>query len=434
MALLCLEGDKLPLVYRTAATIKSLCNWGICSIAATMVAAGPARADFVPPPPALGPEDVNILHPYVGLQETYDSNLFRLPAGFIGNISPILPNASESDYVTSGTLGAVAQWELGRQAVNLAARVDENRFAHNDDLNFTSGSASLRWDWRAGSYFSGTLQDLYDHTLTSFGETRFVGKDLVSSNELLLSGRYQIGPRWALFGDIRGSTVQHSADAAEYNNFKNRSGDAAVEYATDVDDVFTFKYSYVKLTFPNDTQVTAAPLDYKEDAERFLVRYAFTEKTSIDGYAGYLHRTYPTSSFGAYGGDIWRIEFKWQATDKTQVALSGWHELHAYIDAESDYFIAKGYSLTPGWQATDKLRFSLLLLYEDQDYIGSSTSVITVGERHDRVEAGQFTATYTPRDPLNIVFNLRREERSSNQHQFTYDDTLANIGATYKFR
>lgn len=417
-----------------AATVASVCNRRNILVAATVVAVGPAFAEFVPQPPDLGPNDVNVLHPFVAFEETYDSNLFRLPTGFIGSISPILPNASASDYISSGTLGAVGQWDIGRQAINLSARVDENLFAHNDDLNFTSVDASLIWDWRAGSHFSGMLQEIYDRTLTSFGETRFLGKDLVSSNEALLSGRYQIGPRWAFYGDVRGSAVHHSAEGADYNNFQNRAGDAALEYATDVDDVFTFKYSYVKLTFPNLSLVSSTPLDYNENAERFFVRYAFTEKTSIDAYVGYLSRKYPTSSFGTYGGDVWRIALKWQATDKTQATVMAWHELHAYIDAESDYFVAKGFSLTPSWQASEKVNLSLLAQYEDQDYIGSSTSVIVSGERHDKIKSGQLTARYIPRSPVTILLNVRRDLRSSNQFRFTYNDTLANLSAVYKFR
>jgi Putative beta-barrel porin 2 len=417
-----------------AATIASVCNRTSFLAVATVLAAGPAFAEFVPQPPDLGANDVNILHPFVAFQETYDSNLFRLPTGYIGTISSVLPNPSASDYISSGTLGAVGQWELGRQAVNLSARVDENLFAHNDDLNFTSVDASLIWDWRAGSHFSGVLQEIYDRTLTSFGETRFVGKDLVSSNEVLLSGRYQIGPQWAFYGDVRGSAVHHSAEDADYNNFQNRAGDAAVEYATDVDDVFTFKYSYVKLTFPNLSEVSTAPLDYKENAERLFVRYAFTDKTSIDAYAGYLNRNYPTSSFGSYGGDVWHIALKWQATDKTQAVVMAWHDLRAYIDSESDYFVAKGFSITPSWQATEKVNLSLLIQYEDQDYISSSTSVIVAGERHDKVNSGQLTARYTPLNPLTILVNVRRDRRESNQLQFTYNDTLANVSAVYKFR
>jgi hypothetical protein len=188
------------------------------------------------------------------------------------------------------------------------------------------------------------------------------------------------------------------------------------------------------LTFPSETLVVNQPTNYNEDSERFLVKYAFTDKTSLDGYVGYLRRTYPNSSFGAYGGGVGRATFTWQLTGKTQIAFGGWRELHAYIDAESDYFVAKGYSVAPSWQATEKLSFSLMGQHEDQDYIGSSTSVITLGERHDRINSGLLSAHYTPRDPLVIVLTVRRDVRESNQYLFSYNDSLANLSATYKFR
>jgi hypothetical protein len=410
-------------------------------LAAVMFEGSVWASDFAPASPGLAPDDVNTFHPYVAFQETYDSNLFRIPTNVTGTLSSILPNATRSDFVSTGSVGGTGQWDVGRQAVNFNVHADENRFAHNDALDFTSGDANVLWDWRVGGYFSGTAQVSYDRSLASFGETRFLGKDAVSSTDGLVSGRYQVGPHWAVFGDVRGSTVKHSAEAAQFDDFHSGAGDAAVEYATDVSDTFTAKYSYVKLTFPTDSLTTTLPLNYTEDSERLLVKYALTDKTSFDGYAGYLKRSYPGSLIGTYSGDVWRASFRWQATDKTQIAVAAYHELHAYVDAESNYFKAKGYSIAPLWNATEKLSFALLVQQENQNYIGTTNpvdaiapGVITVGAREAKVDAGQLTCIYLPRDPVSIVFFIRHEQRSSNQYTFTYTDNLASIAATYKFR
>ncbi len=426
---------------RGAAACGSLRRSFLFVTAIVVFAASVRASDFAPVAPTLAPDDVNTFHPYVAFQETYDDNLFRIPTNVSGSLSSILPNATRADSVSTGSVGGTVLWEPGRQAVNFSAHADENRFAHNDALNFTSGDANLLWDWRLGGYFAGTAQVSYDRSLASFGETRFLGKDVVSSTDGLVSGRYQVGPHWALYGDIRGSTVKHSATAAQFDDFHSGAGGGAVEYATDVSDTFTAKYSYVKLTFPSDNLTTTLPLNYTEDSERFLVKYALTDKTSFDGYAGYLKRSYPGSLIGSYSGDVWRAGFRWQVTGKTQIAVAAYHELHAYVDAESDYFIAKGYSIAPLWNATEKLSFALLLQQENQNYIGTTNpvdavapGVITVGAREAKVDAGQLTCIYLPRDPVTITFFIRHEQRTSNQYTFTYTDNLASIAATYKFR
>ncbi len=420
---------------------KRFLNRLIVAAALSIAAFATAWAGYASPPPALAPDDVDVFHPYVGFQETYDSNVFRIPSNVTGTLSTILPDATRADSISTGTVGGVAQWELGRQAINFNVHADENHFARNTSLDFTSGDANVLWDWRLGGYFSGTAQVFYDRSLASFGETRFDGRDIVSSTDGLFSGRYQVGPHWAVYGDVRGSTVKHSAAAAEFDDFHDAAGDAAVEYATDVNDTFTAKYSYVKLTFPSDSIATTLPLDYTEDSERFIVKYAFTDKTSVDAYAGYLKRAYPGSLIGSYSGLVWRANFIWQATEKTQIAVAAYHELHAYVDAESDYFKAVGYSIAPLWSATEKLSFALLLQEEKQNYIGTSNPIdavtpttITLGAREAKVNAGQLTCIYLPRNPVSIVFFLRHEQRTSNQYTFTYTDNYASLSAVYKFR
>jgi hypothetical protein len=162
------------------------------------------------------------------------------------------------------------------------------------------------------------------------------------------------------------------------------------------------------------------------------VHYQISDKTIIDAYGGYLRRQYPSMAIGTFSGEIGRITATYNFTDKTQFILAGWHELHAYVDAESAYFVAQGASLSPVWNVTDKLSLLLLASFENQDYI-TSNSVIVTNPRHDRVYGDQATIRFSPRDAW--VFNVffRHDKRESNEYIYSYDDNLVAASFTFSF-
>jgi hypothetical protein len=115
--------------------------------------------------------------------------------------------------------------------------------------------------------------------------------------------------------------------------------------------------------------------------------------------------------------------------------LTGWRQLTAYVDAESDYFISNGVSLNPTWIATQTLKLSLTVSRENHDYINSSPSTISLdASRRDKLTSAQGGLIYAPKDSLLFNLTCRYDKRSSNQPLFQYNDTLATASVTYKIR
>lgn len=402
---------------------------------AAMLGAGVSAAyDFAPPTPVLPADSLNTFQLFLADQVTYDDNLFRVPPGTAGVPGAVFSNASQGDVANTSTLGGQGRWAIGRQEVDIGVRADENRFKDNSALDYVSGTGVGTWNWRLGQYLSGQVQTFYDRSLASFSETRYSGKDIVTSLEELGYARYQIGPHWAVYGQVRGSYLDHSAPVQQYNDFHNKAGFTGVEYATDVNDTFGFEYQYLDIRFKQNAALATGAYDYNEDKYEFIAKYAITDKTQIGGYAGYLQRKYPGIGVNSYSGDIWRLNGGWAATDKTSVNVSVWHELHAYIDAESNYFVAEGESIGPSWVATDKLSFTLLGTYEKQNYISNSNTVVVTGTaRTDKVQSEQLSIAYAPRDAWTVNVFLRHAKRKSNQALFSFDDNLANASVTFRF-
>jgi hypothetical protein len=401
---------------------------------------GPAGAAIAPPPPT--PEDGTTFDLFVGDQYTYDDNLYRIPTSFNPVLSTLPPNASRGDSFNTLSLGATGQWFVGRQNVDLALRADNSRFVHNTALNNTGGDGSLIWNWLVGSHFSGQVGAEYNRALASFMETRYLGRDLVDTKTYFGKGTFQVGPHWAIIGGAREMDITHGTAAATYNNFKTRSGNAGLEFSTAVSDTFGVEYQYNKGIYPPNYTFDNLPFDrdFKEDRYRATIKYAVTEKFNVDAYAGYLKHTLPpqnvlpSSVFGNFSGDVWRVTLNWLPTDKTQLAFAGWHELHAYLVDASNYFISKGFSVSPTWRPTEKITLAFVASREDQDFVAiQSVLGLLAPPLFNRVTAEQINVFYVPRNRWTLNLFVRNERRSSNQTDFAYSDTTGNVSFTYKF-
>jgi hypothetical protein len=392
---------------------------------------GVGKAAVAPPP--LTQNDGNTFDFYVADLELYDNNLYRLPPNTGSIATLVAPNASRSDFTNSPSAGGDGQWIAGRQLFELNLRVDENRFARNDNLNNTSGYGNLLWNWQVGAHFSGEAEVTYNHGLAGFDETLFLGRDLTNAVKYLGNARYQVGPRWAVYGGISDLEVSHSAPQARFNDFHFKQGDAGVELASSPENTYALEYSYSDGGFPLSS-LNGVPLasDFHEQLFRFLVKYALTAKTSLDGYAGYRNRDFTSTGLKAFSGAVWHLGVDWQPTDKTQLLFAGWQELRSYQAAASSYFVSKGGSISPVWNATEKLKFVFLFSYEKQDFISESTAVIALGPLNAKIATEQLNITFSPRSSWIFNLSFNHQKRDSNLFTYQFTDDLASVSVLYK--
>jgi hypothetical protein len=381
---------------------------------------------------------------FVADQWSYDSNIFRLPSS-TNVVTQVGPNATRSDNFNTASLGFEGQWTSGRQRVNLDLRADDNRYIHNTNLDNVSSNDRITWDWGLGSKLSGEAGAYFYRSLASFVNSIVYVRDVIDTLGYYGTVRYQVGPHWAVFGGALGSQTTLSADASKPNNNDSKIVDFGTEFAMSPTNSVGIEYRFNDTTFPNEVSVNSSIVsnDYKEDTARLLLKYAFSDKTSLDANAGYLKREYTSSAFHGFGGDTWRVSLRWQPTDKTQISVDTWRKLQAYLTAQSQYFVANGVSVGPTIAATEKLGFNFLVSAEQQKYVGVGEAVAAggptggvvpfVGQRHDRVDAGLAGVTYNPITSLTLNGTVRYEHRLSNDEPFQYNDVLANASFNWRF-
>jgi hypothetical protein len=372
---------------------------------------------------------------------TYDNNIYRLPSSVtdLTTLPGIGHNPTRQDYIDTATGGLTSEWLTGaRQSVDVDLRADYNRYFKNSDLSNVSSSDRVAWNWGLTDALSGKVGADYTRLIGGFVNTQVYSRDIVSRYDYFASMRYQVGPRWGVFGGLLGSNYSVSASQA-FNNSKSKGVDVGADFTTELNRI-GFDYRYNDSRAPNSTILNGVLFDpdYREERARLLFRYALSEKTLVDASAGYLKRDYPSTAIGSFSGEIWRAAVQWQPTPKTQLLFGAWQQLDADLTSQTDYFVDKGVSLTPEWVASAKVTVSLTVAHDTENYVGSNPlGPIPVDfaaqARHDTVTSETGSLVYTPIRSITLTFSAAHVTRNSNVPQFQFNDFQTTANITYRF-
>jgi hypothetical protein len=430
----------------TGFRVANLAALAVVALPASMGVFAPARADVqiadlrdtldtaVRGPSLINGVDDPVFDVYVADHEQFDNNVFRLSNGT--NVQTTIgPAASREDHINSPSAGLDGQWVLGRQTVDLQLRADDNRFSQNTDLNNVSTVDKLAWNWGLGSVLFGQVGVDYTRALLSYVNALVYNRNTYQQSQFFAAGRYQVGPRWALYGGVLDTNLTVEDAATQFNDFHRKAVDLGTELATSEQDTFGVDYRYTDTRYPNAIQLAASSFDpdYREDRLRFLAKRALTEKTTVDVSAGYLRRDYGNSIIGAFSGPIWRAALGWQPTEKTQLVVSAWRELNSYLTDQTNYYRTTGVSVVPTWTPSEKISLSLTVSREDLSFIGSSVSVQNQLARRGTLNSQALNFTYTPIRALTFDASYIHEQRSTEILR-AYNDGLATAGVRFMFQ
>ena len=255
------------------------------------------------------------------------------------------------------TLGLDGEWNRGRQIFAVDLQVDDNRYQRNSNLNNVSTRDKATWLYEVGDVLSGQVGAEYNQALIPFFNTSNYGGDSYAVTSYFGAGRYQFGPRWAIYGGLMDSKTTLSNAALQFNDTHTKSVDLGTEYATGIKDSIGVEYRYRDARYPNGTVPNE---DYREEVGKLVFRHSFSEKTDIEVNGGVLRRNYASDQIRSFSGNIWRVDMNWQTTEKVKIQLGTWQNLQAYVTAQSDYYVSKGVTIAPLWTATEKVAVAVV--------------------------------------------------------------------------
>ena len=173
--------------------------------------------------------------------------------------------------------------------------------------------------------------------------------------------------------------------------------------------------------------------NFHESKTQLLLNFEPSDKTKFVANAGYLQRHYAESRLAAYSGDVWHASLNWQALQKIQLVIAAGRDLEAYVDAATEYFVARETTFKANWTPREKLTFSVLLAWEHQDYVvGSDTLQSSLG-RLDTLKNQSVTAGYAPRSWCSLNLSAGLRQRNSNYSFYAFDDRYVTGGIKLTF-
>jgi Putative beta-barrel porin 2 len=366
-------------------------------------------------------------------QYSYDDNLFRIPSA----VDPVAAGigTSRHDRINTTAVGLNVQKTLSAQQLQMALYVANSQFAHNTDLNNTSGRASAQLQWTASSALQGNVGSSFSRSLAGFTDTTYFARDLIETTQIFGTAHLRIRASWYLDGAVSDTKTIHSADQRQGDDFHGKSASLGTRYVTPDDNYIGINYRYSNGHYPSSIIIDEQSFDpsFHDSLGQILIKYALAQETELDISAGYLKRDYPNSPLGAFSGQIWRASLNWSISDKTHIAISTWRDLTAAVDAESDYFVTRGVSLVPTWSPTERIHLKLDGSIAQQDYINAARSVQIFDSRNEHVKTLASTIEYDPRDLLTLRLAYNIDYRSSNRDRFNYTDRTIGLTAVLKF-
>ncbi len=342
---------------------------------------------------------------YGAFRAQFDNNIFRLPSG--ADVQQVVgPSASREDHINSPSAGLDGQWALGRQIFSVQAQVADNRYSQNSNLNNVSTIDKATWNWGVASVLSGQVGADFTRSLLSFVNAQIYERNTYEQSQYFAAARYQVGPRWALYGGVLDTNFTVENAATNQNDFRRKAVDMGAELETSRDDSFGVDYRYTDTHYPNAIVASnSTNPDYREDRLRFLAKAVLTEKTTMDLSAGVLKRNYENSVIGSFSGPIWRGALGWQPTLKTQLIFAVWRDLQTYLTDTTNYYRTTAESIAPKWTPSEKIAVSIIVTHEDQRYIGTNNSSVSQPGRHDTFNSQVVSLEYTPIRALIFDFS-----------------------------
>ncbi|WP_333874829.1 outer membrane beta-barrel protein [Methylobacter sp.] len=351
----------------------------------------------------------DLLQPIVSESLTYDDNLYR-----ISGDRQLGPQMETGDFINNASAGGRIHKALGRQIFDLDLQVDDNRYAANTQLDNVSTKDSAVWRWQVGHGWSGKLGADYSRSLAGFANTQFFALDLLDRPEYYFDVRYQLNSNLRFDAGWRKSDTTHSAATRQNQNIEAQTSHGGVTFLTSHGNSLGVEYAHTDARFPLrqlSFGVGGVDIAYQENLARALFKYDYSPKLHFDGQVGYLIRSHPNLPQTDYQGAIWRIGMNWMPTAKTLVAVATWHELAAFAELASNYYISEGVSLTPSWNVSNKIVLSGQARIETQNHSGV---------RKDELFSSQVSVSYTPVNYAELNLAYQFYQRDSNRQFYSY--------------
>jgi hypothetical protein len=354
---------------------------------------------------------------------SYDSNVFRLRDAAAASAAGLSGRGSWHS-LTRLELGldkrhAGQQWLLDLEA-------NANRYGSFDFLNHTTRTAVGRWRWSAGPDWQGEVGAEHREALDDYAYFRNPVRSIATTRVLSGSAFYRLTNGWQVGTQVAEGSRRYKDGTRPTNELDFGTVDLILRYAPEGRGTATLTRRRARGQYPN------APAD---DAGTLAEKRFQQEETSLElslptgTGSRYLMRVasvsreygrYPQSN---YSGHSALVGAEWQVTPRSQLSGVLRYDVEPAQDFVSSYVATRGARLGWIWAYSPRTRLEGRYEWRDAQYRGDpGFGVAVTSRREDKVGQAQLTATHQMSPRLRWILSLLREQRESNQAEWSYTD------------
>lgn len=354
------------------------------------------------------------IHPFLGVAEVYDDNVFLQPAHETG------------DFITVISPGLTLQLPVRRHEVSAGYRADILEFAR------LSQESTVRHDGKLGfrgKYPGGLSWYAQDQVLQTNEQSNTEEDPLIerTQNNATAGAEYAFAHRWAVGVDYANTIYDYKnqqplpdGTLRDYGTQLNRMEQLATAdlyYLIQPKSALLVEYGYGKVDFAS--AATASDRDSIIHLARAGVRGDLTSKITALVKLGYQVLDFDNRARDDFGGFVASVNIAYIPRDRTKIDLlvDRSTPVASFVSEGDAFFVSQSVSLTVQQVIRSRIRVLLSGTFGHNSYERSS--------RSDDFYAGSIGVTYRIREYLGISAAYRYTRRNSGGtpgQDFDYGD------------
>ena len=379
-------------------------------------------------------EGIVDIKPYVGVNTTYDDNIFRYSGP--QQAKAATGSTAMSDTYVSAEAGVNVNLRLSRQLVSISAGINKNQFSRFTQLDNVGKSYGLAWSWRLGNDLSGEIGASENSAISSFNEFTNKTRNIRTAKRQFVSANWQFQPSWT--ARVNAEQTQSENGNKAFNNLDRESDvfGAGIRYDNPSNTQLSLDYRITNSIYPNRAGTIFSQLGNESTQEEWIAAAAWqpTGKTRMSVNVSQVSLDYKNTSRQGFSGlsEIFSLDYLFSA--KTSLNLSAYQQISANDDLVSSYVQSTGFTISPTYNFSEKLNFKASFGLVSRDSLGNAGLVASnVESRLDKYKNASISLSYLPTDKSLVQVTYLGERRRTNIVDQDYDFNTFNMYLRYNF-
>jgi hypothetical protein len=376
-------------------------------------------------PEAIKPYGGDIIRPFVAFNTLYDSNFFRRSS----NSNPI------DEFVKQLAAGFNMDWNVSRQQFIVKANVNQSWFQNASELDYTGWDTQAQWNWWAGSNFNGEIGYTNTEKLGSFINLNTIIPNLSNNQYYFANAGYLFQPHSKIkLGFFRTATSYDNTSRKFSNNTENNA-QIDLQYIKQDDDFLGLRFIATDGQYPDRNFVVGDLQDDSYTRLHYGVSWNWHAgtKTSLDGIFGYTEQQFSHLSGRDFSAMVAHFNIRWKASEKTLLELLLNRDIYQSGNVSSSFVSMQGFNINFTWHTTPKIDMKLLMSYQQQLYLGNTTTLVGTEQQKNNIGIVGANLIYSMFDNIGIEAILNYENRDSNIHNTSYENKTAGLNLIATF-